>query len=181
MKPFIPVWDVLIRLAHWSLMLAVTLAWLSAEVFGWFAMHEPAGYAAITIVVVRVLWGFVGSRYARFKQFMQRPSATWRYAWTVLRGHAPRYVGHNPLGGWMIMVLLSSIALTCVTGWLFTTDMFWGDPLVHLLHNVFAWTVLVLITLHVVGVAHASRAHHENLVSAMITGRKPAPEGDDCG
>jgi cytochrome b len=161
-------------------MLTVTLAWLSAEMFGWFAVHEPVGYAVIAIVAVRVLWGFVGSRYARFEQFVQRPSVTWRYALTVVRGKAPRYVGHNPLGGWMIMALLSSITLTCITGWLFTTDRFWGDPWVHLLHNLFAWTVLVLIALHVMGVAQASRAHRENLVGAMITGRKPAPAGDDC-
>jgi cytochrome b len=98
-----------------------------------------------------------------------------------MRGSAPRYVGHNPLGGWMVIALLGSVLSTCISGWLFTTDMFWGDPSMHALHVVSAWSVLVLAALHVLGVLYTSHAHHENLLRAMIMGSKPAPQGDDCG
>jgi cytochrome b len=179
MKQALPVWDALVRIAHWSLLVAIALAWLSGEVFGWFAIHQPAGYAAIAIVSVRVIWGFIGTRFARFTQFIHGPASVWRYAHAVLHGKAPRYVGHNPLGGWMVIALMCSVMLTVVTGWLFTTDRFWGDPVVHLLHEVFAWSILVLAALHVAGVMYTSRAHHENLIGAMITGRKSAPQGDD--
>lgn len=179
-KPTISVWDALVRMAHWSLLIAIALAWLSAEVFGWFGIHQPAGYVALGIVAVRIIWGFFGTRFARFRQFIFGPSQVLRYGIAVMRGNAPRYVGHNPLGGWMVIALLCSVALTIATGWLFTTDAFWGDPLVHLLHEGFAWSILILTVLHVAGVIYTSYAHHENLVGAMITGRKPAPEGDDC-
>lgn len=169
---YVPVWDRLTRWAHWLLVLSVSLAWLSTVVFGWTALHRPAGYAAIGIVIIRSIWGFAGGHYAKFRQFVYRPAQVHRYVLQVMRGAAPRYLGHNPLGGWMVIALLAAVLCAGITGWMFITDRFWGMPRVHFLHNLFAWIVLALAMLHLVGVIHASRAHRENLVAAMFNGKK---------
>ena len=106
----VPVWDPLVRIGHWSLVLCVALAWATGEDSeGW---HEGFGYATLAIVGVRLIWGFAGPRTARFAEFVRMPAATMAYALRVLAGTEPRYLGHNPLGGWMIVFLLACIALT---------------------------------------------------------------------
>lgn len=166
----VPVWDPLVRIGHWSLLLCVALAWATGE--GDEAWHEGFGYATLAIIGIRLVWGFAGPRNARFSEFVRMPAATMAYALRVLAGNEPRYLGHNPLGGWMIVFLLACIALTGLTGWLYTTDRFWGVEWVGELHEGLAEALLVLIALHVAGVAFASWRHHENLVAAMLHGRK---------
>lgn len=169
----IRVWDRFVRIAHWTLALSVLCAWLTRE--GGGAWHEWIGYVSLGVVAARIAWGMWGPGHARFASFVRSPAVTWRYARQVLAAHEPRHVGHNPLGGWMIVALLLMVALVGASGWLYTTDRFWGVAWVERLHSLLADALLVLIALHVAGVLLASFRHRENLVRSMFTGRKRAP------
>jgi cytochrome b len=171
------VWDPLVRLLHWSLAVAVGLGW--ATTFWLGGWHRAVGWAALAIVVVRVAWGFVGPRRARFAAFVCGPLATARYARRVLAGGAPRHVGHNPLGGWMIVALLAVVAGLALTGWLYNTERFWGDATVEAVHRGLAWAIVALVAMHVAAVVATAFRHRENLIAAMFDGRKRAPCGDD--
>ncbi|MFT3819356.1 MAG: cytochrome b/b6 domain-containing protein [Rubrivivax sp.] len=171
------VWDRAVRLLHWALVACVAAAWFTRDLRG--PWHEWLGYGAAAIVASRLAWGFAGSPYARFAQFVRAPAATLAYARAVLAGAAPRYLGHNPLGGWMVLALLAAVAATCLSGWLFTTDWLWGYEWVEDAHAALAWMLVALVALHVGGVVFTSRHQKENLVRAMLTGDKPAPSGDD--
>ncbi len=171
------VWDAPVRLLHWGLVAAVALSWWSRHDTG--PLHERVGYAVIALLAARLAWGFVGSRYARFAQFVRAPGPTLAYARAAIAGHAPRYIGHNPLGAWMVLALLATLGLLGLTGWLYTTDMFWGYGWLADLHKYLGWALLALIALHVAGMLWTCWAHRENLVRAMVTGNKAAPAGDD--
>jgi cytochrome b len=173
----VPVWDRAVRAIHWALAAACLGAWVTtAAGLRW---HEPLGYAALALVAVRFVWGLAGPRYARFSQFIRGPRATLRYAAQVRRDNAPRYLGHNPLGGWMAAALWTWVALLGLTGWLYTTDAFWGEPWLDRFHELLGWSLLGLVALHVAGVVHASRTQGENLLVAMLSGRKRAPRDGD--
>lgn len=178
-KTTVAVWDGLVRLLHWLLVLSVALAWTSTLGWGILKAHEPAGYVALAVVVLRLVWGFVGSRPARFVHFVRSPNAVRHYALQLKSRSEPRYVGHNPLGGWMVLLLLAVVGALGITGWLYTTDYFWGTAWLDQLHGALAWTLLVLIAGHLGGVLLTSYRHGENLVSAMINGRKPAAAPGD--
>ena len=171
------VWDAIVRLSHGSLLAGVGAAWITSE--RWTAWHEPVGRAVLAVVALRVVWGFVGSPYARFAQFVRSPAHTARYTARLLHRREPRYLGHNPLGGWMVMALLATVALAGCSGWLYTTDAFWGDARVENVHNALAILLLVLVGLHVTGAIVTSARHRENLVAAMVHGRKRPPADDD--
>lgn len=164
------VWDPLVRIAHWSLAIVVLLAWLTRATPG--PWHERLGYASLVIVGLRLVWGWCGSQHARFSSFVRGPRDTLSYAGRMLRGREERHTGHNPLGAWMIVALIIMIALVGFSGWLYTTEEYWGVEWVETLHSILADALLVLITLHVAGVAYASYKHRENLVAAMLHGRK---------
>ncbi|HQQ69229.1 MAG TPA: cytochrome b/b6 domain-containing protein [Alicycliphilus sp.] len=171
------VWDLPVRLLHWSQVAAVALAWWSSDDTG--PLHAYVGYAAIALLTARLAWGFCGSRYARFAQFVRAPRATLAYARAAFAGRAPRHLGHNPLGGWMVLALLAHLGLLGATGWLYTTDRFWGYAWLARLHQALAWALLGLIALHVAGTLWTGRQHRENLVRAMLTGDKEPPgQGD---
>lgn len=171
------VWDPAVRFLHWALVATVAAAWLTRH--GGGAWHEWLGYASLAILTLRLAWGAIGSRHARFASFVRGPVATARYARDVLANRAPRFVGHNPLGAWMIVALIATVAAVDLTGWLYTTDRFWGLEWVEDLHEGVSNALLALIALHVAGVAFSSWRHGENLVAAMIHGRKRAPAADD--
>lgn len=171
------VWSRWLRLLHWSLAIGVAAAWTTSG--SWARFHEPIGYAVLGLAAARVLLGFVGERYARFRQFVYSPTHTARYAQQMLHGREARYIGHNPLGGWMVLALLACVVSAAATGWLFTTDRFWGDDTVQSLHLALAWALLGLIAAHVAGVAFTSFRHRENLVRAMLSGVKRAPDEHD--
>ncbi|RZL03683.1 MAG: cytochrome B [Rubrivivax sp.] len=173
------VWDPLVRLLHWTLVASISTAWASTLHMGIGHTHEPAGYVALGVVAVRLLWGWEGGYYARFSQFVCSPHAVWDYVKRLQAKTESRHVGHNPLGGWMVLALLTGVASVGFTGWLQTTDRYWGSEPLELVHTSLAWTLLGLIALHLAGVIFTSLRHRENLVRAMITGRKPAPHGDD--
>jgi len=177
MRPMIRVWDPFVRTFHWALALSFTVAWLSGE--GSERLHELAGYTVAALVLARIAWGFLGPPYARFSQFMRPPGAVVDYLKSIVSGSEPRFIGHNPAGGAMIVVLLASLAATAATGWMLTTDAFWGSIAVQRLHSIPAHGLLVLVAAHLAGVALASVRHNENLVRAMTLGVKRAPGPGD--
>jgi cytochrome b len=163
------VWDPVVRLFHWSLVTAFATAWLSET---GETLHNTAGYVVLGLVAIRLLWGFVGGRHARFAAFVRSPAEIMRYLRQLAQGKAARHLGHNPAGGAMIVALLAMVALTAGSGWLSITDRFWGVAWVEELHETAADLTLALVGLHVLGVLVSSLLHRENLVLAMITGRK---------
>lgn len=170
----IRIWDWPVRLLHWSLVASIAAAWYTSDEIG--PLHEYIGYAAAAIVSARLLWGFVGNAYARFSQFVLGVQPTLAYARQVAAGTAPRYLGHNPLGGWMVVALLACVALVAFSGYLLTTDLLWGYAWPVLIHEALAWTLVALIVAHVGGVVFTSWHQRENLVAAMVTGDKPREE-----
>ncbi len=173
----VQVWDPLIRIFHWSLAISFLVAWLSAE--EWQDLHEICGYIAAGLICFRLLWGVIGSHYARFRQFLRHPYEVIRYMRDIRYGRETRYIGHNPAGGMMIFALLLTIGALTFTGWLSTTDQYWGAEWLQNLHEVIANGALVLIALHVAGVVVASLRHRENLIAAMVTGHKRGAEPDN--
>lgn len=200
------VWDPLVRVFHWGLVTAFVTAWLTADEVQ--PVHELAGYAVAGLVAFRLVWGLVGSRYARFAQFLKAPGETLAYLGDMARGRERRYLGHNPAGAVMVVTLLVTLAGTAFTGWLMedaTRDAMlpampaivapaWADddgdergyrergevegPLKEV-HEALANLMLLLAALHVGGVVLASIRHHENLARAMVTGDKRAPGPGD--
>ena len=195
----IKVWDPLLRLFHWSLVAAIAIAWLTAEESE--IWHNWLGYIALGLIGFRLVWGLIGPRYARFTQFICGPQEVIGYAKDMLGKREKRYIGHNPLGSVMVIVLLATTAATGVTGWLiaeptrmvmlpempaFVAPAFADsgedeheDEALEEIHEIFANLLLLLIFLHVVGVIYASRRHKENLARAMVTGQKLAAAPDD--
>lgn len=166
----IGVWDPLVRLFHWSLVVAFVTAWATGDELQ--ILHEGAGYTIVGLLVIRAIWGFVGTTHTRFSDFVYRPSTVIGYLIDTVRLRAKRYLGHNPAGGAMVVALLLMLALISVTGIMMTTDAYWGIEWVAEAHELAANLTVVLIGLHLVGVLVASVEHRENLVRAMITGRK---------
>lgn len=171
------VWDRAVRVLHWTLAGSVALSALGLVAL--IGVHQPAGYIALAAVLARVVWGAFGSRYARFAQFVRVPRVTLHYARAVLGRRAPRFVGHNPLGGWMTVALLACVAGLALTGWLYTTDAFWGDAAVEGAHRALAWALLGLVAVHIAGVIFTSLEQRENLTRAMLDGAKRAPHAGD--
>lgn len=164
------VWDAPVRVFHWLTVLSFAGAWLSAESERWRLLHVTLGYTLAGLVVFRIVWGLVGTRHARFGNFVRGPAAVVAY----LRGlwqHAPRAaVGHNPAGALAIVGMIVLALAVTASGWALYNDLA-GDWLEDL-HELAANTMLMLVGLHVLGVVVASRLHHENLVGAMFTGRQ---------
>lgn len=179
----VPLWDWPTRVFHWSLVLLVPLAWWTAEE-GQMDRHQWVGYAVITLVVFRILWGFVGSRHSRFSDFLRGPGGITRY----LRGDAPPYPGHNPLGGWSVMALLTLLLLQAGSGLFNSDDILFNGPLYHLADGSFRDTMgvvhewafnglLALIGLHLAAVAWHQWGRREPLVQAMVKGHAKGREG----
>lgn len=166
----VQVWDPVVRLFHWSLVVAFVVAWASGEELQ--RLHETAGYAIVGLLAIRFVWGFVGGRYARFSEFVYHPMTIIGHLAGTARFRARRYIGHNPAGGAMIIAMLIMLVATCVTGYMATMDAYWGVRWVLVGHKLAANLTVVLIGLHLVGVFAASVEYRENLVVSMITGRK---------
>jgi len=179
------VWDPLLRIFHWTLVVAFTVAFFTDDE-DLLLPHVWAGYVVVGLLVFRLLWGFVGTHHARFADFVFRPSRVVSYLWDTLQGEGKRYLGHNPAGGWMIILLLVMLSLISVTGLvLYGADEHAG-PLAGLmagagedveetfeaLHEFFANFTLFLVIVHLAGVAVESILHKENLVWAMLSGYK---------
>jgi len=163
----VKVWDLPLRLFHWLLVLAIALAFLSSEEDGplnqW---HILAGWVAGILIVFRMVWGFVGGEHSRFTDFI-RPSRIKYHVAGLFRREAEPTLGHNPLGGISVVILLALVALTVWTG-------AFGGESAEDVHELVAWTLLAFVGLHIAAVVIMSLLQRENLVSAMITGRKSA-------
>ena len=195
------VWDAPLRVFHWGLVAAFTLAWLTAD--EWQTAHEIAGYAVAGLVAFRLVWGFAGNRHARFAGFLRGPVATLDYLRDMLARRERRYLGHNPAGAAMTLALLVTLSATAFTGWQIaeparpalrpdppqvlapadeTRPARRGDreeEALEDLHEALADLLLLLVALHVAGVALASFRHQENLARAMVTGDKRPPGPGD--
>ena len=174
------VWDSFVRLFHWSLVLGFTVAYLTEEPL---TVHVCAGYAVGMLIVARIVWGLVGSRHARFSDFVYKPSTTIGYLRDMLLVRAKRYIGHSPGGGAMVVLLLLFLTATVITGIVVYGGEHQAGPLAGMFskesgeaieeaHQVLANITLALVFAHIAAVILASFAHHENLVRAMITGYK---------
>lgn len=164
------VWDPLVRVLHWTFALGCAAAFLTDEMR---TAHLVVGYTVLAAVALRILWGFLGRGHARFAAFVRGPREVLAYLAAMLRGEEPYHEGHNPLGAVMIVTLLLLLTVIGVSGWMQTLDAFWGEEWVEELHARSADLLLWIVPLHVGGVIFASLRHRENLVKAMITGRKP--------
>ena len=171
------VWDPLVRIFHWSLVASIAFAWLSSDSRG--ELHQWIGYSAVALIIVRLLWGFTGTSYARFSQFIRSPRTVLGYLRAIKTGDEPRYIGHNPAGGYMIIALMLAVGTTGFTGWMMTTNTYYGDDWVQIVHSLSADGMILLVIAHVSGVVLASFRHRENLVKSMVTGVKRKAEADD--
>jgi cytochrome b len=161
----VPVWDLPTRIFHWALAVCVGVALIvTPEGGSGFAVHSTAGFLALLLVAFRVPWGFLGSLHSRFADFLYAPAKVLEFALQHLRFKVTRHVGHNPLGGWMVIVLLVFIAGAAITGLL---GGFWRG-----LHGLFGNLLIFLVLLHIFGVVVDTLLTRDNIVWAMITGRK---------
>lgn len=210
----VQVWDILLRIFHWSLVVAFIIAYLTSEEEN--SLHIYSGYTVLGLICFRLIWGFVGGKYARFSDFVRSPAAVIGYLKSVRAGEAPHYLGHNPLGGWMILALLTTLFVVTLSGLKVyqieegqelavasssgfalisnaqaeqeneaedrnesateveeeneadeAEEEFWEE-----IHEISSNFMLFLIALHILGVVVSSRQHKENLVIAMLTGKK---------
>lgn len=166
----VKVWDPFVRLFHWSLLTAFVIAYLSGD--EWEKLHIKVGYVIMALVAFRLVWGIAGTKYARFTDFIYRPSTVLAFLKDSVSFKAKRFLGHNPAGGAMVIALLIALSTISASGYMMTMDAFWGAEWVEELHEIAVNGTLVLIVLHVAGVILASREHKENLILSMITGKK---------
>ncbi len=170
--PKIRVWDPVVRIFHWGLVGLFAISFLTGD--EWKQAHILSGYAIVGLLLVRIIWGFVGTYHARFSNFIYDPITTLGFMRDSLAMRAKRYIGHNPAGGAMVFALLVAISGIAATGCMMTTDAYWGVEWVEKAHELLVNVTLGLVGLHIAGVLLASIEHRENLVRAMVTGRKRA-------
>ncbi len=180
-----PVWDLFVRGFHWSLVASISIAAVTGFLLGpvWVPVHIAVASFAVLLVLLRIIWGFAGGTYARFSSFITGPLRLMRYARSVLSSTEARYVGHNPLGGAMVVVLLALVLGAGFTGWAFLGAgaklgpfaffvPYADSPWIAELHKTVAFGILGLVVLHVAGVFFTGKREGENLVVAMVTGEK---------
>lgn len=167
------VWDPIVRITHWSV--AALVLWDIYEDSGG-PLHRNLGYAAACLVLVRVAWGIAGSGAGNIREWIPGRRSLVAYVKAAVAGHPPRYLGHNPLGAMMMLALWILILSLVVTGWMSRLDRFWGEDGPKDIHAILAYVLLALVCLHVVAAVLMGRLHQENLILAMVTGRKPAQD-----
>jgi cytochrome b len=164
------VWDPFVRLFHWALVACVLLNQFALE--GGETPHRWTGYAATALVLARVVWGFVGSRHARFADFFPTPARLRAHLLGLWRRETPHHAGHNPLGALMMLALMAGVLALGVTGWLQGTDAWFGDERLQDLHALLADSLLWAAGLHAAAAIVMGRIERVHLVRAMVTGIK---------
>lgn len=164
------VWDLPTRIFHWMLAMSFAVAFLTGESERWRDFHVLLGYTVLGLIAFRLVWGFVGTRYVRFAGLVRCVPYVVRYLAQLLKGHAWHYVGHNPAGVVAIAVLLLLGIASGVSGWAVYEEI--GGDWLEELHKFTSNTMLAVVFVHIAGVLVASYQHGENLIVAMITGRK---------
>lgn len=179
------VWDLPTRLFHWFLVAMVILCFVTATIGGvWMPTHMQSGVVVFGLLVFRIIWGFVGGRYARFSSFVRGPAAVFGYARELLgRRNVPKHLGHNPMGGWSVLAMLISLMVQTVTGLFANDDIFLKGPLytwvgkatsdgLTRIHRLNQEVLLLLVGLHLIAVFFYLIIKKDNLILPMITGRK---------
>ena len=169
------VWDLPVRVFHWALVASFGTAYVLSETERLRRVHVMLGYTVLGLIAFRLVWGFVGTYYARFSSFLFGPGAVLGYLGSVARGRPQHHLGHNPAGSWAIYAILALGAATGVTGYLTLNEL--GGEGVEDLHETLANAWLVVVFVHVAGVIVSSLAHRENLAASMVTGYKRAAAG----
>lgn len=164
------VWDPFVRVFHWALVSCVVLNQFVFE--GGEGPHRWAGYVATALICARLVWGFVGSAHARFASFAPTPSRVREHVRALRRGEVPVYVGHSPLGALMMLTMVLLVIALGATGWLQTTDAFWGDEALQDTHEAIAKVLLLAAGLHGAAAIVLGRLERVRLVKAMVTGVK---------
>lgn len=172
------VWDFPTRTFHWLLAVSFIGAYVTAEAERFQALHLLFGYTAAGLVAFRLVWGLIGTRYARFSSFVFSPRAALDYARSLLTGAPQRFIGHNPLGSWAVVLLLAMQVLVFATG--LGTLLVPDREFLEDLHEGVAAAALALVAVHVAAVILTSVLHRENLVHAMISGRKRGAAQDSA-
>jgi len=167
------VWDAPVRVFHWLAVLCFAGAYLTAEADRWRLVHVTLGYTLAGLVAFRLVWGFIGTRHARFADFVRGPKEAVAHLRSLLAGRPAEHAGHNPAGALAILALLALAIGVTATGWMTQAD--WGGERFEEAHELVANLMLVLVGVHVAAVVLSSRLQGENLVKAMLTGRKEAP------
>jgi cytochrome b len=185
----VKVWDWPVRLVHWLLVVLIATSWVTSEIGGnAMTYHMWSGYTILSLVVFRIAWGFVGSGHARFGSFVKGPGAVARYASGLMRAQHARFLGHNPLGGWSVVLMLAAIALQATTGLFANDEIFTEGPLASrvsgdtsslltTIHRYNFYVVLGLIALHLAAILFYLVVKRENLIGPMFTGRKHVEPG----
>lgn len=168
--PAVPVWDRFVRLFHWSLVSCVLANAFVVEEGE--TLHQALGYAATVLVLARIVWGFVGSRHARFSSFFPTPARVWQHLRDLRQGEHGRFEGHNPLGALMMLALMALVLMLGLTGWMQTLDAYWGEEWLEQWHELTADALLALAGVHAAAALLMGRLEHTRLVRAMFTGRK---------
>lgn len=173
------VWDVPTRVFHWALVLCFAGAYLTAEEDGWMLVHVTLGYTLGALVLFRLAWGFVGTRYARFSNFVRGPQGVLAYLRSILRGQPQHFTGHNPAGALFIVTILVLAIPLVASGFLLYEEITgeWMEEV----HEVVANVMVALVFIHIAAVLVSSWLHHENLVGAMFSGCKRGQAGDAIG
>ncbi|QDP22990.1 cytochrome b/b6 domain-containing protein [Bradyrhizobium cosmicum] len=166
----VTVWDLPLRLWHWTLAASVLAAWFTPTVYD--SVHRIVGYTVLALLAFRLVWGVRGSRYSRFRMVGVRLRAAPSYLWNLRRGMTGRYIGLNPAGTLMLVALLLSLAVSAISGALSVTVTFFGVWWIEDTHVYASDAVMVLVVLHVVGVVLMGLLQRENLIRSMFTGRK---------
>ena len=166
----IMVWDMPVRVFHWLLVICFAGAWLSSESERWAMIHYAFGYTACLLVLIRLVWGLIGTRYARFSQFLKKPKAVLEHFMAMLRGHPHHDVGHNPAGGLVMFALMLLILIIGLSGYLSVKE-FLGSY-VSEIHEAISSLVLGLVIVHIVAAVGMSLIERQNLIRSMVTGKK---------
>lgn len=169
------VWDAPTRLFHWLMVLCFAGAWLTSEGNRLLGVHLTLGYTMVALVGWRVLWGVLGTRYARFANFVRGPQAIGAHLRDMLRPAVSHPVGHNPLGAVSIMLMLALTLLVVASGWVYFSG---GPRLLKDMHEGSAALMLAVVGVHVAGVVFASLMQRENLARSMVNGRKRGQPAD---
>jgi cytochrome b len=180
------VWDLPLRLFHWLLVLSMIASYTTAKLgFDWMQWHFYLGYWTIGLVVFRILWGFFGPRHARFGSFIHKPSAVWLYLKGMFNRESPRSIGHNPVGGLMVLFMLALVAVQVTTGLFTTDDVVWSGPYypavsastastLSSIHSLNFNIILGVVGLHIAAILFYGLYKRQNLVVPMLHGHLPA-------
>ncbi|NMM26529.1 MAG: cytochrome B [Glaciimonas sp.] len=171
------VWDLPTRVFHWSLALSFLGAWLTSESEYWQLWHLSFGYSMALLIAFRLIWGVVGTRYARFSQFVGGPTAVLAYFRSWLQFRPAHYVGHNPAGALAILAIMALTLLLVASGYASYAEI--GGDWLSDVHSTLANLLMAIVVIHIVAVVLTSLAHKENLARAMLTGKKIVAAGEE--